>query len=332
MAEERKAFKDYFNLQYADEMGANLRAAYSRFNVDAYRSVLVDELESLEFRDRQLLLAQALRAGLPTRYSRALDVLVATLGEKLGESAKVMDEGFHYWPYGTFIEIFGVGEPASHSQSMAAIYELTQRFTGEFAIRPFLAADANAVLPHLTEWVHDENSHVRRLVSEGSRPRLPWGRKLTVFAPNHREPLKLLGHLKRDRSEYVRKSVANHLNDISKENPSAVLNVCAKWWASNNEQSRAIVQHALRGLVKAGDERALALLGYAPADDLRVVRFDISPKRLKLGILNSDASPRPTACRLMAELANAGRTACPVLLDYRVISPGRSGRDTQKVW
>ncbi len=320
---ERKAFKDYFDVPLARRLGADIRATYPSFNTSAFVRDVSPGLDAMEFRDRQLRFAEALNAHLPKNYERALRVLTDTLEKPLPEDAGVMDQGYHLWPYSTFIEIHGPARANGKiDASMRAMHALTQRFTSEFAIRPFIAQCADEVLPYLRDWADDDSFHVRRLVSEGTRPRLPWGRKLNVFAPSFRAPIALLTRLKGDPSMYVAKSVANHLNDISKEDADVALSVAARWSKKATERTTWVVKHALRGLIRNGHPEAFSILGFGGAESMDVQHFGLDKKRVAVG----------GACGVTLSLTNLTNARCPVIVDYRVTSPGKGERHIAKVW
>jgi 3-methyladenine DNA glycosylase AlkC len=208
--------------------------------------------------------------------------------------------------------------------SLDAIHTITKRHTGEFAIRPYLERYPELTLARLEVWVQDPNAHVRRLVSEGTRTRLPWGKRLDRFVRDPQPVLALLEKLKDDPSVYVRKSVANNLNDIAKDHPALVLEVLARWQADGDENRQWIVRHALRTLVKAGDPRALALLGYGSdtAGNIAALQFTVTPPVLTVG----------ESVTLRLVLQNGGAAEQAVVIDYRVAFPSPSSRGAAKVF
>ncbi|MEZ4897003.1 MAG: DNA alkylation repair protein [Saprospiraceae bacterium] len=177
---------------------------------------------------------------------------------------------FYYMPHSLFVAEYGLNH---FEHSMQALYEITKRFTSEFAIRPFLIKYPEQTLSILAEWTQDPSEHVRRLVSEGTRPRLPWAMRLPEFQKDPQPALRLLELLRNDPSEYVRRSVANHLNDISKDHPELVLRTCEKWWLPGSENMQSLCSHALRTLVKAGHPEALAILGFRHRIDVTAKLF-----------------------------------------------------------
>ena len=131
-------------------------------------------------------------------------------------------------------------------------------------------------LQRLAEWAEDKNCHVRRLVSEGTRPRLPLAPRLTQFIKDPRPVLRLLDKLKADPEQMMRRSVANNLNDIAKDNPDLVVKTFKGWQRTQNKGTQWIVSHASRTLVKEGHEDILALLGYSPNIAIRVERLQLN--------------------------------------------------------
>lgn len=211
-----------------------------------------DGLDALELKGRVQHVADALFAALPTPWTAALDALSVFEGQDLG------GRGLRGWPILHVIEQHGLGHP---SESLAAIRRLTSMFSGEFAVRPFLRQDPVGALAVMRAWTQDDSEHVRRLASEGCRPRLPWGGHIRPFQQDPTAVLELLEDLRDDPTEYVRRSVANNLNDISKDHPGRTVEVCARWAQGASKNRLRLVRHALRGLVKAGDLGALAVLG-----------------------------------------------------------------------
>lgn len=248
-----------------------------RFVADATRG-----FDDLELLDRGRQVGRALGAHLPQDFARAVDVLVASLGPRLGQTAGNGMEPFFYLPHVLFVSDRGVDRDEHFEPSMRAQYELTQRFTAEFSIRAFLERHPERTLARLAEWTRDPSEHVRRLVSEGTRPRLPWAPRLRALQRDPAPILPLLESLRDDPSDYVRRSVANNLNDIAKDHPALTVEVCARWMDGAPALRQALVRHALRTLIKAGDRGALAVLGFGESRGLRVAAH-ITPKRVAIG-------------------------------------------------
>jgi len=250
-------FKNLINSKVVSSLAERLQTA-GDFNVDAFVSDTVAGLEELELKDRVRLVASSLRRHMDPDYEIALDHILRSLPEEAAQSDE-SGNGFSTWAFCQFVETYGLDHA---EKSISAMPELTKRFSCEFAIRPYIVSDPETVMKVLARWAYDENVHVRRLASEGSRPRLPWGMRLQLFVENPEPVIELLELLKDDPSEYVRRSVANNLNDISKDHPDRIVQLAKKWMHGANTQRGRLVKHALRSLIKSGHAGALELLGF----------------------------------------------------------------------
>ena len=166
---------------------------------------------------------------------------------------------------------------------MPALYEMTKRFSSEFAVRPFIQRYPESSLDRLHRWVTDENFHVRRLVSEGTRPRLPWGRRLAQFQQAPAPVIGLLDRLRDDPELYVRRSVANNLNDIAKDNPDAMLSTLERWAQTPGPELPWMIRHACRSLIKDGHPRAMVLCGFSPDPVVTVAGFQLASGTVSFG-------------------------------------------------
>ena len=220
-------------------------------------------LEMLELKERAAHIALAMAGQLPANFDDLTPLLIRSLGPPLTTTERNGLAPFFYLPHSQLIGNFGV---ESFESGMTANYELTRRFTAEFSIRPFLVRHQAQCLDTLAGWVKDPDPHVRRLVSEGTRPRLPWSMRLPAFQANPRHTLPLLEALKDDPELYVRRSVANHLGDIAKDNPGTAFRVCESWLDTRNALDdplkaglRWVVRHALRHPARIGNTRAIRI-------------------------------------------------------------------------
>ncbi len=255
---ETQPYKNYFGTDLARDLALRIQAVYPQFHAESFVQQVAAQVDELELKARVALIADALHAHLPASYLAALDILHAILGPELSSEEGMFNEGYYLMPVAYFVEVYG---QEHFDESLAALYEITRRHTAEWNIRPFLAREPQRMLALLHQWAHDDNVHVRRLVSEGTRPRLPWAARLQMFVDDPAPLLHLLAELKNDPSPYVRKSVANNLNDIIKDHPDLVLEHLTEWQSDAAEATLWIIRHALRNLVKQGDPRALRLLG-----------------------------------------------------------------------
>jgi 3-methyladenine DNA glycosylase AlkC len=224
-------------------------------------------------------IAAALRKHLPQDYPRAIELLLASARQAHDHRGGSM-ASFFYMPHLLFVARYGLDH---FEESMRAQYELTQVFTAEFSIRPFLEKNPARTLARLRKWAKDPSEHVRRLVSEGTRPRLPWAPRLRAFQKDPAPVLALLELLKDDPALYVRRSVANNLNDIGKDHPEILTRVAKRWLRGASAERQWIVRHALRSAVKRADAGALAALGFGAKADVDVRKVSIAPARVKIG-------------------------------------------------
>lgn len=268
-------FKERLNAAAIRRLADRLRAAWSPFPHAAFVAGATDGLDALELKARVEHIAGALRPVLPADVPRAMGVLVDSLGpptstDDLTGSSEDGARGFIVMALTRFVSRFGLDhlEP-----SLAALHAMTQRFSAEFDIRPFLAAHPEITWARLEQWTTDPSTHVRRLVSEGTRPRLPWGKRIPGAIADPSRGLALLERLKDDPERYVQRSVANHLNDVSKDHPERVLTLARDWLTGASDDRAWVVRHALRSRLKAADPKALALFGYADPPAVRVIDF-----------------------------------------------------------
>lgn len=279
-------FKNLVNASVVESIGHHLQRADRRFDAKAFQAAALPGLEALELKARVLQLARALAATLPRDVDRALGLMEASLGppgdgDELSH-LRTSDAGLAGWAVWPLTEAVVLIAPDAPERALAALHAMTQRLTAEFAIRPFIVRHPETSLRTLRRWVHDPSAHVRRLVSEGSRPRLPWGLRLQALVDDPSPTLPLLRALQDDPSAYVRRSVANHLNDIAKDHPALVADWLATHLPEASADRRALLRHASRGLIKQGDARVLAAWGLGQR--LRgSATLELAPARAKVG-------------------------------------------------
>ncbi|MCH7335759.1 hypothetical protein [Acinetobacter sp. NIPH 2699] len=234
-------------------------------------------LTAMEMKSRVKLIRDALAKELPQAYPQALEILVAVLhDEEL--------RGFSVWPIAEFIQTYGLHHP---DISLEALKLVTMRFTSEWAVRPFIKKYPEKTMDFLLQCTQDENVDIRRWASEGTRPRIPWGERLQVFIQNPSATHDILETLKFDPELFVRKSVANHLNDIAKDHPEYVITVLKRWQrqaqGENQKKIDWIIRQALRTLIKNGNPDALALIGVKYGASIKIEHFAIKQEQIKLG-------------------------------------------------
>lgn len=239
-----KKIKDYYDLAYAEDLAKKIKGVTADFDQERFLDVMKSDLESLEFGQRQDLLARSLRACIPLSYPESLAVFEQILGPELEGSLGMFSEGYWLWPIGKFVEIFGAQE---FELSTAFSKELTKRFTGEFSMRPILENYPEETMSLLLDWSQDDNKRVRRLASECMRIRLPWAKKLTVALEHFEMFAAILTNLKDDLDKTIQKSVANNLNDLYKEDAEKFEEIIDSWRREDMSVACAwIIRHASR--------------------------------------------------------------------------------------
>lgn len=257
--------KQVLGTEAIDCLARNVRLVYPAFEEAAFRREALEGLDSLELMQRGRHIAAALRHGLPSAYEQAVEVLLASFTPAQMKAEEFGSAEFFYLPHSFFFSDYGIDPKHNNGMdpfdvSMHALHELTTRFTSEFAIRPFLAQQQDRTLSQVLKWTVDPNPHVRRLCSEGTRPRLPWGMRIPAFIADPTPTLPILEALKDDECLYVRRSVANHLGDIAKNHLELVFATCERWLAGQaSPEIMWIVRHALRHPAKKGSVAAIRL-------------------------------------------------------------------------
>jgi 3-methyladenine DNA glycosylase AlkC len=294
--------------------------ADARFDATAFVADVMSEMLSLELKQRIDLIARVLARHLPKEFRDAVAVIMRALPQELDANKTDDDFGdFIFGPLGEFVATNGMA-PDNLALSLAALKEITKRFSMEFALRRFLNAHEARVLDALAEWVNDQNYHVRRLVSEGTRPRLPWGVKVAL---EPRAPLVFLNRLYGDPTRYVTRSVANHLNDITKIDGPLVLDTLQRWRSEGGQDAqelRWITRHALRNLIKAGDPATMAFLGYATTPPVAAGPLVLAAPQVTIG------------AALAFKLTLAAQGSAHLLIDYVISFVKADGSQKPKVF
>ncbi len=312
--------KDQFGPGVPRAIAAMIRAVHREFPQAAFLRDALAGYGGLSLTGRGYQIAEALRAHLPAEFPRAVDILLASASQPHEHQASGGMASFLYMPHMFFVAKHGLDH---FEDSMRAQHALTQRFTAEFSIRAFLEKHPEKTLARLREWASDPSHHVRRLVSEGTRPRLPWAPRLRAFQRDPRPVVELLELLKDDPELYVRRSVANNLNDIGKDHPELLTKIARRWLRDASFERRWIVRHALRSAVKRAEPGALAALGYGQEATVKLRKKVITPASPRIGGQVS----------IGFELANHSRKPARVLADLVVhfVKARGSGAKTFKL-
>jgi 3-methyladenine DNA glycosylase AlkC len=305
--------KNIYNPQSVAALAAAVKDQFTAFDEEAFLTGVFDAgWNSLTLKQRMRRITTVLRAGLPRDYHAALDVLFRVL-PLLGEL------GFEKMIFPDFVEVYGLDD---WEASIAALEEFTQHISAEFAIRPFITRYQDSTMAQMLQWARHEKAEVRRLASEGSRPRLPWGVALPGLKADPSPILPILELLKSDASESVRRSVANNLNDISKDNPDVVIELLGRWQQDGSDEIQSIIRHALRTLLKQGHPDALELLGYSSEPTIAVHNLAVAPRIVPMGDIVT----------FSFEIESHGLESQELMVDYVVYLMRANGKQTPKVF
>jgi len=263
--------KEEFNEIFVCKLANELLKVNAEFKSDRFvKATLTADWQNKELKERMRFITNKIHEFLPIDYIQQIQII---------KNVAPKFSGIQGFIFPDFVQVYGLD---NFKTSIQALEFLTEFSTSEFAVRPFIEKYPKEAVKQLLVWSKSKNHHVRRLASEGSRPKLPWAQPLRDFIKEPSPVLPILENLKNDESLYVRKSVANHLNDISKNHPKLVLDICKKWHGTS-KNTDWIVKHALRSLLKSGNKEALAIFGTADAKNIEVEELMLSKNRLKIG-------------------------------------------------
>ena len=319
-------FKNLIDAAAVQAIAHHLQRAWPAFDAPGFGALALQGLDALELKARVLQVARALVAHLPADADRACGMLEASLGPP-GEGddlqgLRTSAAGLAGWPVWPLTEAVALLAAASAPErGLLALQAMTQRLTAEFAIRPFFVHHPATTFRTVGTWLAHPSAHVRRLVSEGSRPRLPWGLRLQALVADPSPTLPWLQVLQDDPSAYVRRSVANHLNDIAKDHPALVADWLATHLPGASAERAALLRHASRGLVKAGDAVVLAAWGLGAAFRGRVA-LAVAPAALAMG----------DVLAITLDLQSTASTPQRLAIDYAVHHVKAGGHTTPKVF
>lgn len=320
--EKQFSLKDeLFNAKKVKQLSGEIKAAYPKFDTRGFERQVLKDFPKQELMERIRGIRNQLRAFLPKSYPEAVKVILKALPSELDNKKTDNDFGdFIYAPYSYFVATYGCTE--KHVDlSLGALKEITKRFSAEGALRDFLNAFPDKTLQAVNKWAKDKNYHVRRLASEGTRPNLPWAKRINVL-PAKMSPV--LDQLHADSTRYVVRSVANHLNDLSKIDKKLTLSLLKKWRKAkkqNHKELDYLTNHSLRTLIRAGDADALRMVGFA-SDQLNVTDFQVKPKKVKVG----------EAVSFSFKLSSTSGKAQNVMVDYILYFNKANGKLSPKTF
>jgi len=277
---ERRLMKEGLNRDAIKRISTVLQTIENDFATHEFIEEAVVGITRLELKQRVSFIITVLAKYLPTDFTVTAEILLKVKDYWDWGDPDDPLSSFAAWPLIDYVAVYGLEDP---KRSLAVLKQLTPLFTAEFAIRPFIKQHFSLTYTTLVEWSEDQDEHVRRLVSEGIRPRLPWGKQLTQFRDDPEPIIVLLERLKDDPSRYVRRSVANNLNDISKDHSERVIQLCQAWSVDASDNRQWIIRHGCRSLIKLGESAVFSILGFTENPQFSLENFSIVKNQIKLG-------------------------------------------------
>ena len=311
------ALKDVYSPAFYDELFDSLVKVVPAAKKDKLITLIFDdEWEARELKDRMKHTSRVLHEFLSDDFEQACLQLIQMMDIIIENGAS--EQNFAYMFFPDYVEQYGLDHIDT---SLNAMERITQFTSCEFAIRPFLLNHQDNVMGQMLKWSQHAHENVRRFASEGCRPRLPWAMALPALKRDPSPILPILENLKQDKSEFVRRSVANNLNDISKDHPDQVLEIARVWSGAHPDTDR-LIKHGLRTLLKQGNKHALELIGYGSNKDLAIEDFIIQTPEVKMG----------DSLAFSFKLHNTGKKASHVRLEYAMYYLRANGSHSKKVF
>lgn len=316
-------FKNVFSPEMVACIAGHLEKHAPAFDRAGFEQQILNSLQSLEFKDRAQLIADTIHQALPAGHDERARILHAILhpNEEGHSGADSNEDGLNGWAIQPLTMLVGQHGVEDFDRSLWLQKEMTKRSTSEFGIRYFLLADQERALKIMENWICDPNVHVRRLVSEGTRPRLPWAMQLPRLIDDPSPMLPVLTALRDDAEEYVRRSVANHLNDIAKDHPDLVADIAKDWLAGADKNRQRLVRHACRTLIKSGHKGTLEAFGLG-APKIAAPELEIRSPRVNYG----------SSLEFEADIVSNSKTAQSLVVDFLIHFRKANGKLAPKVF
>ncbi len=309
--------KHMYSPRFYERFSLILKDCLAEFDtIEFQKRIFSENWDDKELKDRMRHTAIVLHDFFPKDFSKAIACIKQCIA--LLRKNKISENGFEFMFFPDYIELYGQNH---FDLSMKAMREITTFTSCEFAVRPFIIQDQGKSLAIIEAWSLDENEHVRRLASEGSRPRLPWAMALPALKADPRPLKPILENLKNDPSEYVRRSVANNLNDISKDHPDYAIEIFKDWIGTDLQRDK-LVKHGARTLLKKGDVRALTLFGLGPNPEVKVGKVKIITPIVKIG----------ESLAFQFNLVNESNQPALLRVEYAIYYKRNNGDQSKKVF
>lgn len=305
----------FYGKSYFRQLAEDIKKIYPGFGQKKFLSLIYDDQwKNLELKERMHHTAKSMHQLLPPKFSEALNILLKVITKERSKHPQFFEDMF----FADYVEMYGIDYPEISIPSLGII---TQYSSSEFAVRPFIIKYPELTMKHMMEWTKHPDHHVRRFASEGCRPRLPWAIALPAIKKNPSPILPVLEALKNDESEYVRRSVANNLNDISKDNPAVVLSICKKW-LGKSKNTDWVVKHALRTLLKKGNREAMKLFGFGDDKNYEIKKINLQADKIKIG----------GTLFFSFNLKITGKKSVKVRIEYNIYYAKAKGKLSKKIF
>ena len=311
--EEAKLWKNFLDKKAVESIASSVKKYYPSFDSKKFVTATTGgDFFELELKQRIERIADSLKAALPDDYRESISVL--------SQAAPHLKD-FTNWALMTIVEKYGLDD---FDDSIKAMESMTQYSSAEFAIRPYMIRYTDKMLPLLKRWTKSDNFHIRRLAAEAARPRGVWVKHVDAFIKKPELIIPILENLKADESLYVRKAVANCLNDITKDHPEIVIDLCETWLSEKKPHTHTkwIIRHGLRSLIKAGHPRVFPLLGFEKNPKVAISKLQWDNKKITIG---SDAT-------LSFVLSSEKKSSQKLSIDYAVHYVKKNGKTSPKVF
>ena len=317
-------FKNLLNKEVIEGMATHFKRQWSQFNAQGFVADATKDLDSLELKARTQAITDTMIKCLPADFEKAGEIMLASLGPPLNDefsAGTVYKKGITGWAVMPLTHYVGLRGHGHFDLSMMLFKEMTKRASSEFGIRFFLLDFPAKTLAVLKTWTADSNHHVRRLVSEGTRPRLPWATRLPIFINDPSPVIELLELLKDDDKEYVRRSVANNLNDIAKDHPDIVADIARRWMKGADKERKKLIRHACRTLIKNGHQKTLKISGFNPPE-IRKTNIEVLTPTVVFG----------GALQFTLSICSDGNHDQTLMMDYVIHHQKANGKTSPKVF
>mgnify|MGYP000277105725 CR=1 FL=1 len=310
-------FKNIYNKKFITDFCTILTKTTRNFNSTSFtKTIFNSNWEQLELKERMRHITHGINSHLDGSYKNKVDVILNSITEMQRIGRRETSIEFMFLP--DFIEVYGIDD---YETSIYAMEKITQFTSCEFAVRPFIIKYPTQMIDQMKTWSKHSHAMVRRLSTEGCRPRLPWAMALPFLKKDPTPILSILEHLKKDASESVRRSVANNLNDISKDNPNIVLQL-ARQWKGESTEIDWLVKHACRTLLKQGGTEIMQLFGFGAVDKIKVQHFKVNTPKVSIG----------DALAFSFQVTNTANTALKLRLEYGLYYQKANGTLAKKVF